>query len=304
MLQENLSKYLSDIDRVFNIDQLLSDNEYDENSVINYYSQSDLGYRIVHSLSGCIHMSLNHNNIFNKTGYFRHAEIVNEYIKKNATKKVLELASAKGFNSIHLANQNKFTDFFGIDITPKFVSEATKKAKSIPNIHFSLGDYNNLKFPKDYFDIIFVIEALCHSKDIFKSLAESNKVLKRGGYLIIIDGFKGLYLNEINNDAKKAAQLVELSMLVNFLHIDEFINMALRADFEIEKINDLSHAIIPNLIKLNSIAKKFYKFMVISKILTKILPNYLVKNSIAGLLMPITVSSKVHKYFSVVLKKE
>ena len=44
MLQENLSKYLSDIDRVFNIDQLLSDNEYDENSVINYYSQSDLGY--------------------------------------------------------------------------------------------------------------------------------------------------------------------------------------------------------------------------------------------------------------------
>jgi hypothetical protein len=69
-------------------------------------------------------------------------------------------------------------------------------------------------------------------------------------------------------------------------------------------IEDLSEAVIPNVMKLEFLARGYFKVPAISKAFLKVLPARLVKNSIAGLLMPFTVKAGAQGYFAIVLSRD
>src|SRR6185436_7663023 len=83
-----------------------------------------------------------------------------------------------------------FIRFDGVELTPTQLDFAKKKAQKTPNYYPVFGDYHNLStYPDHSFEIVFVIEALCHSSDKLQVLKEVKRVLKRGGVFIIIDGY-------------------------------------------------------------------------------------------------------------------
>ena len=75
---------------------------------------------------------------------------------------------------------------YGVDISTKMLEEAKKK---FPSIKVETGDFNNIPFESDYFDLItssFVFHEVPLSKreDAFK---EVSRLLKQGGTLNLLD---------------------------------------------------------------------------------------------------------------------
>lgn len=302
MSQTRLSQYLNQINQVFDIEKILRE-EISEQKTIDYYAQSEYGYRIFHSPEGCVHMALNDNRVFDENGYYGQPKIVNQQIEELNAKSVLELGCGKGFNSIFLAQRNPDIKFIGIDLTPSHVTIAKRKAKGINNIEFKQGNFQKLEFENKSLDLIFAVDSICHANKLRLALAEVQRVLKPGGRFIVFDGFRKKSFENLEMDLQTAVRLVEVSMLVKaFPHLDNWLEKVHQAGFGLLKLEDLSLKIMPNLLKLQQLARKYFKSTLTAKAISRVMPPYLVKNSIAGLLMPITVGDGAQGYYLISLE--
>ncbi|MBD2425275.1 class I SAM-dependent methyltransferase [Phormidium sp. FACHB-1136] len=306
MPSSELRKKLDKIEKVFDADQVLA-MDVDQSVIVDYYTQSNPGYSQFHSTDGSVHMALNFDGKFDQQGYYGQAKLVQQQIDQINPTQVLELACGKGFNSVYLATQNPDIEFLGLDLTPVHVEIASQTARDrdLKNLMIQQGDFHHLNYPDHSLDIIFVVESLCHATNTPQVLEESHRVLRPGGMFIVIDGFRKKPSEAITEDEQKAAILVEKAMAVEKgLTLDDFLNLAHQAGFADQDYQDLSDAIMPNLKRLEGLARKFFRFPFLARRTAKLLPPYLVKNTIAGLLMPTTVSNGIHGYFVVNLTKD
>ena len=69
---------------------------------------------------------------------------------------------------------------WGVDVEPENVAQARKLIKNV-----SLAPAENLPFPKETFDMVFLHEVLEHVQDDRKALEEAARVLRPGGKVII-----------------------------------------------------------------------------------------------------------------------
>lgn len=227
-----------------------------------------------------------------------------KHINELRPRRVLELGSGRGFNTIYLAKQNKDVEFIGIDITHKHVTFAQKNSQDLTNLHFELGDFHELNFGDKSFDLVFEVESVCHACDMSKVLSEIYRVLKPGRQFIAFDGYRTGAFDRSSDNIKLAAKLVEAAMAISHPWvIDDWLHLAQKTGFEVLSVEDLSEAIMPNLLKFQRLARGYFKFPSFSHVLLKILSESLVKNSIAGLLMPFTMKAGVQGYYNVVLKR-
>lgn len=300
--EETLKEYLNKIEKVFNTNSIVNE-DINKSKIQKYYHDSNIGYNLVHSKEGSVHMALNYDGVFNEDGYYQQVREISEHIKK--TSNVLELGCAKGFNSFFLANNNKTSSFNGIDISKKHLSYAKKKSKNLDNLNFNYGDFHVLNFENESFDLVFELEAVCHTDKPEVVLKEVHRVLKKGGEFILYDGFRTKDFDKLSDLQKKSASLIEKTMAVNNGHnIDEWLNIAKSIGFEVTKNDDISLAIMPNLKRFYRLARKYFKYNLLSKLILAVMPKNLIKNTIAGLLMPFSIMQKAQSYNRIVLTKK
>jgi len=298
-----LQKYLKKIDRIFSIKTLLGQ-KIDDEFVVDYYEDSNLGYRYLHSVKGSVHMALNFDGKFDKNGYYGQAKIVSEQIESIDAERVLELGCGKGFNSIFLAKNFPNVDFTGIDLTPVHLMQAIESGKNLPNLKFKQGNFQSLEFDDITYNLLFEVESICHASDMKIALSEAFRVLKPGGRIIFFDGFRQPGFSNQSEDTKLATQLVEASMAIEkpWL-IDDWLVLAREVGFLEIKVDDISAAIMPNLAKFQFLARGYFKFPKLSRVILKVIPANLVKNSIAGLLMPFTITAGAEAYYLIILER-
>jgi len=300
---KELEKYLGKVDKIFNINELLV-KEIDTQDIADYYRESNLGYKFFHSVDGSIHMALNYDGEFNKEGYLGQAEIVQKYVNLTGAKRILELASGNGFNSTFLAKNNPDVEFIGIDLTPEHVKYSKEHAKGLPNLRFQQGNFQNLDFEDNSFDLVFEIESVCHATDMSIALSEAYRVLKSQALFIVIDGFRSQDFDSFSDDLKTVGKLAELSMAVgNPWKVNEWLSLCEDIGFTLENLDDLSYAIMPNLLRFQFFARGFFKYPGLTKLFIKTLPNYLVQNAIAGIFMPFTIGAGMQLYMNIALRK-
>lgn len=305
MSHDRVTEYLETIKRFFNFNTLIEES-VDENTTVKYYEQSEYGYRIYHSGQGYIHMAINYDGVFNSDGYYEQARIVNKEIQEIQALNVLELGCGKGVNSIFLANQNPNVNFLGIDLTPLHISYAQKKSKDLKNIQFARGNFQNLDFIEpESFNLMFEVESICHATDMKLVLNEAYRVLKPGGRLIVIDGFREKDFSQHSSELQTAAVLVEKCMGVakSFMEIDEWLEIAHASNFKLLRAENLSFAVMPTMLRLQNLAQRYFKKSLRARFLKLVMPPYLIRNSVAGLLMPETIAAKVHGYYVIILER-
>lgn len=302
---EGLQSHLDRINKIFGIDDILNQ-DITRDFIKDYYDDSNLGYTFFHSKEGSVHMALNFDGKFDEEGYCEQVKIIHSFIQeKGNIKDVLELGSGKGFNTIYLSKKNENLNFSAIDLTPEFVEKAVRESKNIPNANFRVGDFHEIQHPGECFDLAFEIEAVCHASDVRKVLSEIHRVLKPGGYFIAFDGYRQPNFDSLDTRLAQASRLVEISMAVEEgRKIDEWLKTAEEVGFQIEYKKDISQAIMPNLLKFKRLARKYFKRKWSAKLVLALLPGHLVKNSIAGLLMPYTITGDAQGYYHIVLKKK
>ena len=306
-VDENLAKEiegkLATISRVFDIDRIAK-SDFGPREVAAYYTQSAVGYRKFHSTEGSIHMALNFDGEFSKEGYFGQVDILQKQVDEVGAKDVLELACGRGFNVINLARRNPNTQFMGQDLTTNHVREAKSSVEDLTNIRFDQGDFHNLSYSDGSFDIVFAVEGICHAVDMAQVLRECLRVLRPGGRLVVIDGFRRQGFDQLDPQIQLASRLVEASMAVHRSNIfEDWLSLAEAQGFKVVETQDLSQAIMPNLRRFEDLARRYFGKQSISRFAARFLSPYLVRNSIAGYLMPSTIQAGAHSYRVACLSK-
>jgi ubiquinone/menaquinone biosynthesis C-methylase UbiE len=298
-----LDEYLRKINTLFPAMDMIDKNISHE-SIVNYYRNSLAIYKYIHSYQGSVHMALNYDGRFSRKGFFTQLHEIIELIHTTKAKNVLELGCGKGFNSIFLAKKLPDIKFSGIDITDEHLKIAHRKSRHIKNLNFTHGDFHQLNYDHDSFDLIFELEAICHAEDSQKVLSEVYRTLKKEGQFVVYDGFRHDGFDHLPNNLIQAAIITEKALAVNrFEKIDIWMEMACREGFKLKWEKDLSKAIMPNLGKLQVLARKYFENPFLSKMFLKIFTRYTTLNCIAVLLMPFTMHNKAHGYFNIILEK-
>lgn len=96
---------------------------------------------------------------------------------------LLDLGCGAGYWSDRIAKLRPWMHIMGVDIGEPFIQKAREKYQS-ERIGFQVEDFASLSFEDETFDCIYADNTLEHSFDVDASLAESFRVLKKGGSLI------------------------------------------------------------------------------------------------------------------------
>ena len=249
-------------------------------------------------------MGLSKNNQFSYEDLFEQAKFIDGLIKKMNAKRVLELASGRGINSSFLARKNPSCNFVGIDISETHLRLAKKRFQNIRNCSFLQEDFHNLKkFRKNSFDIVFVIEALCHSEKKQKVLKEVRRVLRPKGLMIIFDGYID-YSKIKNKKQDLACRLIAKSTAVDrFADYTNLMSLAKNHRFTIKKSSNLSDSILPTLRRFERLAKYYFRFPALAKLINHILPKEFTYNTLYGYLTPTLIKMRLATYKLTVLQK-
>lgn len=299
----SLAECLQIVGKHFDV-QKLSAQKIDAEAVLEYYRQSDRGYRLFHSKEGAMHVALNSGDEFTTAGYLGQVDLIAERLPKSLDARVLEVGCGVGYNSRNLATRFPDFEFVGVDLSPNHVKSATKEASKLSNIKFEHGDFHQLRFDGGSFDAAFAVECLCQGTDWPGAVAEVQRVLKSGGRFIVIDCFRKSAIENYDSDLQLAARLVEKTMAVEeFAVIDDWLACAERQGFQVVERIDLSQAISHNLARFYSLSRRFFKMPLAARAFLKAFPPRLIENAISGMLMPFTVGSGLHQYYQLTLEK-
>jgi len=291
---------LRKISFVFNIPDLIN-LRINERYIQRYYDTNFFAYNLFHNNLGFVHMGVSKENDFKFDDLYNQARLVSGFLK--GKDHVLELASGRGANSIFLAKKFPYSNFVATDFTKKHLSKAKKLSKNLNNLTIEFCDYHDLsKFYKKKFDLIFIIEALCHSHDKERVISEVKKILAKDGIFIIIDGFFK-DSKKLDRNSKTLTTLIEKGMGVeSFESYTKTINDLKKNNFQIIREIDWSKNIMPSLLRFEKSAQFFFSHRYLARLITKIFPTIFSYNIIAGYLMPNVVVEGIASYNAIVCR--
>ncbi|MCG8450812.1 MAG: class I SAM-dependent methyltransferase [Pirellulales bacterium] len=277
----------------------------DQASVLDYYQQSDRGYRLFHSQDGAMHVALNRDKTFTRDGYLGQVDLIAQRLENLEARQVLEVGCGVGYNARHLAERMPRCHFTGMDLSESHIRSAGKEVNGLMNLGFETGDFQKLQYDNESFDVVFAVECLCQADDMRQAMKEIFRVLRPGGRLLVIDCFRSAPLDNYQEDQRLAVQLVEKTMAVHeFAVLSEWLEQAHSMGFKALEQTNLSSSISHNLARLYHLSRRFFRMPRAARAFLKAFPPRLLQNSISGLLMPFTVGSGAHQYFLLELQRQ
>jgi ubiquinone/menaquinone biosynthesis C-methylase UbiE len=101
-------------------------------------------------------------------------------------KQVLEVGSGRGGGARHIAGYFKPAFYTGMDLAQSAVDLANR-IHVLPNLKFIQGNAESIPVASDSVDVVVNVES-CHAYgSVEKFLSEVKRVLKPGGYLLVVD---------------------------------------------------------------------------------------------------------------------
>ncbi len=108
------------------------------------------------------------------------------YLDINPNSNFLEIGCGSGAVSIHIAERYKWK-VAGADVDEEQIILAKDKSRNIKNITFLEADATNLPFKSQVFDLVLSINVLHHISNWLDALGEIDRVLKKGGCLLLVE---------------------------------------------------------------------------------------------------------------------
>ena len=102
--------------------------------------------------------------------------------------KVVEVGCGPGPVARSLASWPGVGEVVGVDPSPIFIAKARELARDVPRLTFVEGDGRALPLEDGSFDVAVFHTTLCHVPEPELALAESARVLRERGLLVVFDG--------------------------------------------------------------------------------------------------------------------
>lgn len=267
-----------------------------------YYERSRLGYRFVHSHQGAMHMALNPGGAFDPAGYAGQALLVEERLGDG--RDVLELASGNGYNLRLLAARSPSRRLQGVDLVASQVRRANRALAGLPNARAVVGDFHALAAGDASQDCVYAVESLCHATDLPRALGEVARVLRPGGRLVVVDGWRGEAFDGLPAAVLEATIAIERAMAVaHGRSLAAWKATAAERGLRVVEEVDLTPQIGPNLARLEAIAERFLSRPRLVRVARLVAPRALLMNAVAADLMALAVRAGAHTYRLLVLER-
>lgn len=304
MRNDLMNHRLKEINAVIPFSKILDRESNDTNNIARYYRLNKLAYKLINSKQGFVHMGISRDGIFKDDDFLEHANLISKYLDLIHGHNVIELAAGKAATTKHLAKKYPSVNFTGLDLPNGQLDVSSSKSL---NLKLVLGDYHDLsQFNDKSFDVVYIIEALCHAKDKKIVIGEVNRILKAGGIFIIFDGYASKERAAMSDTEMLVSDLTYKSMMVTK---DGHSYGKLRTDldvsgFDIIEEENLSKFVLPTMRRFEKKAMKYFQKPIYSKFLNAILPIEVTGNAVAAYLMPLSVNAGLHEYWVTVSKKK
>ena len=269
-----------------------------------YYEQSRIGYRYVHSEQGAMHMALSPDGSFDPAGYEGQARLVHERLPAGA-REVLEPACGNGYNLRLLAERNPGVRLLGVDLVVAQVRRARAALSGYEHADAVQGDFQSLAMRDGGQDCVYVVESLCHATDLPQALGEIARVLRPGGRLVVIDGWRTAAFDDLPAVVREATVAVERAMAVSAGRtLPDWKRTAAGCGLRVYEELDLTAQIAPNLARLEAISQRFVSRPRLARVARLIAPDALLMNAVAAHLMALVVQAGAHTYRLLTLERE
>ena len=97
----------------------------------------------------------------------------------------LDYGCADGTYTAALASRGA-NSAIGFDVLQERIAQAEDKYRDTPNVQFLCSSDGTVSVADEYFDGVFVNEVMEHVTNEERTLSELNRVLRRGGHLVVI----------------------------------------------------------------------------------------------------------------------
>lgn len=121
-------------------------------------------------------------NLFQKFWHYRRFSEVLDIVQ-SVDGPVLDIGCHSGTFTANIIKKIQPREIYGIDVSPKAIALIQKR---VPNGHFQVSDATTLPFKNNFFDAIFCLEVLEHIDNPQAVISEMRRVLKKGGYGVIL----------------------------------------------------------------------------------------------------------------------
>lgn len=162
--------------------------------IVEYYNTCETDYRTFWDLDRSMAMHAgfwDHRTTTLHEALARENEVLAEMAEIKSHERVLDAGCGIGGSSIFLA-KHFGCQVTGITLSDHQVQVATANAKKHgveALVNFETMDFCRTRFPDATFDVVWGLESICHADDKFLFVKEAYRILKKGGRLIMADGF-------------------------------------------------------------------------------------------------------------------
>lgn len=257
----------------------------DKATIVKYYNYTLPFYRFFyHRKSHAVHYGFYDEKTRNHQDALLN---VNKFLAETVDIKsgdlILDAGCGIGGSAIWLAKNFKIKAV-GISISERQITEAKKlslKNEVQDRVEFYEKDYLNSGFIDESFNVVWAIESVCYAEYKKDFLQEAYRLLKKGGRLIVDDGF---LLRTVSNkrEEKDFAAFLKGLALPNLASEQQFKKDLESVGFKNIKIYDKTKEVWPS-------AKKIYRMSIFSYPISKLTeklgltPRLLTLNNLAGL---------------------
>lgn len=176
---------------------------------------------------------------------------------------ILDAGCGLGTTSRYMALRRPDACFYGVTVTPwqiEMGEKLNKEAGLTDQISLLRADYQNLPVAQEAFDAVFAVESACYAErnDKARFLNEMARVLRPGGKLVVVDGFR-----KNSRPLPRPLEFIyqknmECWALKELADITQFKRALKAAGFKNIKVEDVSWHVAPSFAHIPKTVIKFY----------------------------------------------
>lgn len=230
----------------------------------HYYNNFVAGYRRFWS-SDHIHYGLwDKKTKSKKQALLNSSILIEQELDLKPDDRVLDAGCGFGGTSLYLSNRRNI-NVIGISNSHAHVKLANKMACKLENgliPRFYNRDFTQTGFSEESFTKIFAIESVSHAEDKKLFIQEAYRLLKPGGKLVVLDGFKH-QMKTTSSQKRAYSQFLEGWFLPNLATQEEFENYMLKTGFYKVKFKDKTSEIFRSSFLISKVSQLMFPFIYI-----------------------------------------
>lgn len=229
------------------------DEDMSRSAVLRYYRESAFDYNLIWATG---RTSAMHFGYYDSKARTHRAAVENmiavvahEAHAKPGTH-VLDAGCGVGGTSLWLAQRG--VSVTGINISKRQLEIARRRTRDL-DVELLERDFTDTKLPDASFDAIIFLESGCYAQDKRSIIAESMRLLKEGGRLVVADGF----LSE-PGDHPDVTRWLDGWAVPNLASVEEFSTALEDTGFEQVRYRDVTEQVMPSSVRMHRAAAVLY----------------------------------------------